>query len=151
MAITGENLSVQAIWDHLEAERRAAAQKAADHAAEAAAEQEKLRADFMERDILPEAKDRLASLIRKAIEAGEREAMVLRFPSAWLPDQGRGVANHDEGWVEKLEGFPRRAFEFFKEELEPQGFQLRAQILEYPDGIPGDVGFFLGWKRPEEM
>ena len=151
MSITADNLSAQAIWDLLEARQREAAAKAAAQAVEAVAEQERLRAAFMERELLPEAKERVASLIRKAIEVGEREPMVLRFPSAWLPDQGRGITNHDPAWPDALEGFPRAAYAFFKAELEPAGFQLRAQILDYPDGMPGDVGFFLGWKRPEEL
>jgi hypothetical protein len=35
-------------------------------------------------------------------------------------------------------------------ELAPRGFQLKAQILDWPGGIPGDVGWFLAWKYPEE-
>jgi len=27
----------------------------------------------------------------------------------------------------------------------PAGYKLRAQILSYPGGMPGDVGVFLHW------
>ena len=48
-------------------------------------------------------------------------------------------------------GFAKRAYDYFKRELEPRGFQMRAEILNWPGGMPGDVGFFLQWKRPEEI
>jgi hypothetical protein len=82
---------------------------------------------------------------------GDKQALVVRFPSDWLPDQGRAITNHDRNWPEKLDGFAKRAYDYFKRELEPRGFQIRAEILDWPGGMPGDVGFFLQWKRPEEI
>jgi hypothetical protein len=38
-----------------------------------------------------------------------------------------------------------KAPDFFEAELKPLGFKSRAQILNYPDGRPGDVGIFLAW------
>jgi hypothetical protein len=89
-------------------------------------------------------------VVRRAVEAGEKEALVLRFPSEWLPDQGRSITSHDPEWRAKLTGFPKRAHDFYMRELAPRGFQLKAQILDWPGGIPGDVGWFLAWKHPEE-
>jgi hypothetical protein len=82
---------------------------------------------------------------------GDKQVLVLRFPSDWLPDQGRAITSHDKNWPEKLDGFAKRAYDYFKRELEPRGFQIRAEILDWPGGMPGDVGFFLQWKRPEEI
>jgi len=45
-----------------------------------------------------------------------------------------------------LEGGPRLAYEFWHDHLRPLGFGLRAEVLEYPGGMPGDIGFFLTWK-----
>ena len=42
-------------------------------------------------------------------------------------------------------GFAKRAYEFWRKELEPQGYKLRAQIMDFPGGMPGDVGMFLRW------
>ena len=36
----------------------------------------------------------------------------------------------------------RRTHEFWQQELAPQGFKLGAQILNFPGGVPGDVGIF---------
>jgi hypothetical protein len=35
------------------------------------------------------------------------------------------------------------ASEFWRERLQPRAFGLKAEELEYPRGMPGDVGFFL--------
>jgi hypothetical protein len=101
--------------------------------------------------VQPEAMDRIATLVRKTIDMGDKQALVLRFPSDWLPDQGRAITNHDKDWYAKLDGFPKRAYDFFKRELEPRGFQIRAEILNWPGGMPGEVGFFLQWKAAEEI
>jgi hypothetical protein len=39
----------------------------------------------------------------------------------------------------------KRAYEFWQEELEPQGYKLSAQFMDFPGGVPGDVGLFLRW------
>jgi hypothetical protein len=128
------------------------AQAAEDRAYEAAqnAEREKLKESFQEREVQPEALDRIAALVAKQIERGEKQALVLQFPSNWLPDQGRAVTNRDPEWHRNLEGFPQRAYAYFEKELAPRGFQLHAEILDWPGGMPGDVGFVLTWKRPDE-
>jgi hypothetical protein len=151
MSSFGKEFSAQAIWDAVAA--RKAAEAAEQHALEEAqkAERAKLKAAFEEREIRPEALERIASLVQKQVERGEKQALVLQFPSDWLPDQGRGVTNRDPAWHLKLEGFPKRAYDFFQRELAPRGFQMKVEILDWPGGMPGDVGFFLTWKRPEEL
>jgi hypothetical protein len=114
-------------------------------------ELDKLHESFNGREVQPEAMDRIATLVRKTIDMGDKQALVLRFPSDWLPDQGRAITNHDKDWYQKLDGFPKRAYDFFKRELEPRGFQIRAEILNWPGGMPGEVGFFLQWKSTEEV
>jgi hypothetical protein len=150
MAVTAQNLSASAIWNHIAEKKKAAdAERIAQEEA-AKAERAKLREAFDQREIQPEALDRIAIVVRRAVEAGEKEALVLRFPSEWLPDQGRSITSHDPEWRAKLSGFPKRAYEFYMKELAPRGFQLKAQIMDWPGGIPGDVGWFLAWKHPEE-
>ena len=105
----------------------------------------------MKREVQPEAMDRIAALVRKTVDMGDKQALLFQFPSDWLPDQGRAITNHAADWHEHLDGFAKRAYDYFKRELEPRGFQIRAEILDWPGGMPGDVGFFLQWKRPEEI
>jgi hypothetical protein len=151
MGIFGKEFSAAAVRDFIGA--RKAAERAERRAYEDAqkAERDALKAAFHEREVQPEALGRIEALVRKQVERGEKQALVLQFPSDWLPDQGRGVTNQDPDWHLKLEGFPKRAHDFFDKELAPRGFQIRAEILDWPGGMPGDVGFFLTWKRPEEL
>jgi hypothetical protein len=150
MSIFGKNFSADSVRDFIHAKKAAEADEKRAFEAAQKAERDKLKASFEEREVQPEALDRIAALIAKQIERGEKQALVLQFPSEWLPDQGRGVTNRDPNWHVKLEGFPKRAYDFFAKELAPRGFQLKAEILDWPGGVPGDVGFILTWKRPEE-
>jgi hypothetical protein len=151
MNITGSTLSADAVRAYLHSKK--AEEEAKQRAFEASTkiELDKLHESFDGREVQPEAMDRIATLVRKTIDMGDKQALVLRFPSDWLPDQGRAITNHDKDWHEKLSGFPQRAYDFFKRELEPRGFQLRAEILNWPGGMPGEVGFYLQWKAVEEI
>ena len=151
MNISGSTLSADAVRAYLHSKK--AEEEAKQRAFEASTkiELDKLHESFDGREVQPEALDRIATLVRKTIDMGDKQALVLRFPSDWLPDQGRAITNHDKDWYDKLDGFPKRAYDFFKRELEPRGFQIRAEILNWPGGMPGDVGFFLQWKAAEEI
>lgn len=151
MSFTGNTLSADSVRAYLQSKKEEEAAKQRAYQATVKAEVEKLHKAFNDREVQPEAMDRIAALVRKTVDMGDRQALVVRFPSDWLPDQGRAITNHDKDWYEHLDGFAKRAYEFFKRELEPRGFQLRAEILDWPGGMPGDVGFFLQWKHQEEM
>jgi hypothetical protein len=151
MSFTGSSLSADAVRSYLQSKKDEEAAKQQAVRASANVELDKLREAFNEREVQPDALDRIAVLVRKTIDAGDKQALVLRFPSEWLADQGRAITNHDKNWHESLDGFTKRAYEFFKDELEPRGFQIRAAIIDWPGGMPGDVGFFLQWKHPDEI
>jgi hypothetical protein len=150
MGIFGDTFSAEAVRGFIRSKKEAEAAEARAYEAAQKAAREKLRASFEEREVQPEALDRIAALVQKQVERGEKQALVLQFPSDWLPDQGRAVTNRDPEWHAKLEGFPRRAYDFYVKELAPRGFQLKAEILDWPNGMPGDVGYILTWKSPEE-
>jgi hypothetical protein len=75
--------------------------------------------------------------------------MVMRFPCELCTDKGRAINNAEAGWPETLIGRPRQAYEFWRNELQPAGYRLTAMIVEWPGGLPGDVGFYLGWGAPK--
>ena len=85
-------------------------------------------------------------LVNQAAERGQTEVQVYRFPNELLSDRGRRINNSEPDWEETLDGRPKLAYEFWHDHLRPLGFGLKAEILEYPGGMPGDVGFFLTWK-----
>jgi hypothetical protein len=88
----------------------------------------------------------LMQLVNQAAERGQSEVQVYRFPNTLCTDRGRRINNSEPDWDKTLEGRPKLGFEFWREQLRPLGFGLKAEILEYPGGMPGDVGFFLTWK-----
>jgi hypothetical protein len=83
--------------------------------------------------------------LRKAAERGETDLMVMRFPNELCTDKGRAINNAEAGWFETLTGRPRQAYELWRDQLQPAGYRLSASIVDWPSGLPGDVGFFLSW------
>src|SRR5215475_1932593 len=108
-------------------------------------EKRALHEAFMSRDVHPEVMARVNAAVRRAAEQGLHEIQVVTFPASYCNDQGRRINNAEPDWPVSLEGFAKKAHEFFEAELKPLGFRSRAQILSYPDGKLGDVGFFLSW------
>ncbi|MBN9437780.1 hypothetical protein [Bosea sp. (in: a-proteobacteria)] len=94
---------------------------------------------------IAEIKHSLATKTRAAAERGEKEVLVMRFPSALCSDRGRAINNAEADWPTTLTGRPRQAYEFWQEHLRPAKYKLRAMIIDWPGGMPGDVAFFLSW------
>ncbi|HEV7260512.1 MAG TPA: hypothetical protein VGN82_22210 [Bosea sp. (in: a-proteobacteria)] len=94
---------------------------------------------------IAEIKQSLANKTRAAAGRGESEVLVMRFPSALCTDKGRAINNAEADWPTTLTGRPRQAYEFWKEHLQPAKYKLRAMIIDWPGGLPGDVAFFLSW------
>jgi hypothetical protein len=107
--------------------------------------QEQVREAFMTQDVHPEVFERVSRVVKSAAERGEREVLVVRFPSEYCTDGGRAINSFEPDWPETLTGFAKRAYEFWQKELQPKGYKARAQILDFPGGVPGDVGIFLRW------
>ena len=84
-------------------------------------------------------------MVRRAAEEGKSEVMAFRFPSEWCTDKGRAINNFEPHWPETLTGFAKRGYEYYEQELRPAGYKARAQVLDFPSGVPGDVGIFLSW------
>jgi N-acetylglucosamine kinase-like BadF-type ATPase len=108
-------------------------------------EHDQLREAFMAREIHPEVLARVSRAVKSAAERGQQEVLVIRFSSAYCTDRGRAINNSEPDWPKTLTGFAKRAHEFWQKELEPHGYKLRAEIMDYPGGMPGDVGIFLKW------
>lgn len=109
------------------------------------AQEEELHAAFMTRHLQPDAEERFNRQLREAAARGEHEVMVLRFPSDWCTDRGRAINSLSEDWPASLSGFARELHQAYEARLRPLGYRLRAQVLNYPGGMPGEVGLFLGW------
>src|ERR1700704_715308 len=94
---------------------------------------------------IAEVKRRVFSQLRTAAVKGAKEVLVMRFPNALCTDKGRALNNSEKDWPSTLIGRPLQAFEFWRDHLQPQGYGLKAMIVDWPQGLPGDIGFFLTW------
>jgi hypothetical protein len=93
---------------------------------------------------------RLLTRMSLAADRGETGLEVLRFPSAFCHDDGRAVNNGDPGWAITLSGLPQGLFDYWHDALRPLGYRLTARILDFPDGMPGDIGISLHWSKRGE-
>jgi hypothetical protein len=132
---------------------RIAAREAEKAAAEA---QERLAAEAayrnwveaLRRPELPaDAEERLARRIALAVDQGKLEFEVLRFPNDLTTDRGRAINQAEPGWETTLLGLPKVAYEYWAAKLRDKGYRLRAEVVTFPDGIPGDCALILSWEE----
>jgi hypothetical protein len=87
-------------------------------------------------------------LVANAVKDGKMEAMVYSFPSDLCTDSGRAINNNDPRWPETLQGKAREFFDRYESLAKPQGYKLKAMVVSFPGGMPGDIGLFLNWAPP---
>ena len=92
-----------------------------------------------------EAMQRVAVIVQRAVSNGQTEVQVYRFPNQLCTDHGRAINQQEAGWEKTLTGLPKEMYEFWNRQLRPLGYKLRFQIIDWPDGLPGDVGITLKW------
>ncbi|MCI0466365.1 MAG: CBS domain-containing protein [Beijerinckiaceae bacterium] len=111
----------------------------------------KLRAEKV-KELIGEhiSEERWRAMVREAREAaarGEKELMLLRFPHDLCSDAGRSInaLAEDPNWPETLRGEAAELYLRWEHDLKPHGFRLAARVLDFPGGVPGDIGLFLAW------
>ena len=87
-------------------------------------------------------------LVMNAVKDGKMEAMVYSFPSDLCTDSGRAINNNAPDWPDTLQGKAREIFDRYEQRMKPQGYRLKAMVINFPGGVPGDIGFFLNWAPP---
>jgi hypothetical protein len=106
--------------------------------------------------------------IKRAFERGETELMFSSFPSSFCTDGGRAIINagvppinkpskeevarqaEQPDWLMTLPAGVHQVFDYWKANLKPGGFKFEARIINYPGGMPGDVGLFFSWPKDSE-
>ncbi len=88
---------------------------------------------------------RVAAIIQRAVSNGQTEVFVGKFPNSLCTDHGRAINQGEPGWEKTLTGLPKELYAFWEKFLRPRGYKLRFQIVEFPGGMPGDVGVTLSW------
>ena len=100
---------------------------------------------FLEEHVTQEEVAVVRRLVANAVRDGKFEAMVYSFPSSLCTDSGRAINSADRDWPQTLQGKAKEFYERYQKFGKPQGFKLKAMIVNFPGGMPGDVGFFLNW------
>lgn len=104
--------------------------------------------DFLHKHVSDEEIAMVRRLVANAVKDGKMEAMVYSFPSDLCTDSGRAINNYDPHWPETLQGKAKEFFERYQSLAKPQGYRLKAMVINFPGGVPGDIGFFLSWAPP---
>jgi hypothetical protein len=91
-------------------------------------------------------KVKLAStVIQRAVRNGLTEVQVYRFPNSLCTDRGRAINQMEPGWEKTLTGMAKEIYQLWADYLQPRGYRIRYQIIDFPGGIPGDIGITLSW------
>jgi hypothetical protein len=89
---------------------------------------------------------RAAIIIKRAVDNGLTEVQVGRFPNRLCTDHGRAINQQEPGWEATLTGLPKELYEFWQQHLQPRGYKVKYEIVDFPNGMPGDIGITLSWK-----
>ena len=93
-----------------------------------------------------EEKIKLAStVIQRAVRNGLTEVQVYRFPNSLCTDKGRAINQQEPGWENTLTGIPKEIFQLWSDYLKPRGYRIAYQIIDFPGGVPGDIGITISW------
>ena len=126
-------------------------QKASEEMRRLAAEEAEKKA-LLDRFLQPsgvsdeERMKRAAVIVKRAVDNGLVEVEVGRFPNVMFSDRGRAINQQEAGWEGTLQGLPKELYDFWKQHLQPRGYKIKYQIVDFPNGMPGDVGITLSWK-----
>lgn len=102
--------------------------------------------------------------IRRAFGRGENELMLTSFPSSFCSDDGRAVINAgappisqpkpeatrqrtEPDWLPTMPKGVAVVYNYWRQNLQPGGFELSVRVINYPGGMPGDIGLFLSWPK----
>ena len=88
---------------------------------------------------------RAAAIIKRAVSNGLTQVEIGRFPNKLCTDHGRAINQQEPGWEETLTGLPKEIFQFWKKHLQPRGYRMKFQIVDFSGGVPGDIGITLSW------
>lgn len=100
---------------------------------------------FLTEHVSDEERAMIQRLVTNAAANGKFEAMVYSFPSDLCTDRGRAINSRLADWPDTLQGKAKELYDRYLTLAKPQGYRLKASIINFPNGMPGDVGLFLNW------
>ena len=92
-----------------------------------------------------EAIARGVKIIERAMKNRMTEVQIYRFPNQLCTDRGRAINQLEPGWEKTLTGVPKEIYQLWDKYFRARGYKLRVQIIDFPGGMPGDIGMTLSW------
>jgi CBS domain-containing protein len=129
--------------EHEEEEKRKHAKQLADE------KHHRQAGEMLAKHLSDESWQKMLHNARAVAKNGEEESLLLRFPAELCSDHGRAVNAPDPEWPSTLRGMAADIYLRWKAELRGHGFTLHARVVDFPDGVPGDIGLFLSWGKTE--
>ena len=138
-------LSADGFRDLVTASEQAKVDQAAEAKRVTGIEREKQVQAVLEQRVTDESWQELLDHAEMAARNGEKQLLLLRFPSDVCSDGGRAIANVEEGWKRTLRGEASEIYRRWDHDLRPKGFGLDAPTLSFAHGTIGDFGLMLTW------
>ena len=88
---------------------------------------------------------RALKMIERAVSNGKSEIQVYRFSNKLCSDGGRAINQQEPGWEKTLTGVPMEIYQLWDRHFRARGYKLKAEIVDFPGGMPGDVAMTLKW------
>jgi CBS domain-containing protein len=80
-----------------------------------------------------------------AAKHGQKEMLLLTFPSELCSDSGRAIDAALEGWQNTLRGEAADIYARWEQDLKPKSFGLNARVVTFENDQVGDFGLYLTW------
>ncbi len=111
-------------------------------------EHAKFADEFFREHVSEKEREAIRSIVAQAVRDGKMEALVYSFPSDFCSDSGRAINSGQPDWPETLQGKAKELYDSFMKVAKPKGYRLKAMVINFPGGVPGDIGLFLNWEAP---
>ena len=138
-------ISADGFRDLVSASEQAKIDKAAEARHVMGVEREKQVKAVLGQRVTNESWQEMLGHAERAARNGEKQLLLLRFPSDVCSDGGRAIANVEEGWEKTLRGEADEIYRRWDHDLRPKGFGLDAPTLSFAHGTIGDFGLMLTW------
>jgi hypothetical protein len=86
-----------------------------------------------------------ANVINRAVSNGLTEVEVFRFPNSLCTDRGRAINQQEAGWEKTLTGRAQEIYQLWVDHLQPRGYRIKYQVVDFSAGVPGDIGITISW------
>jgi hypothetical protein len=57
----------------------------------------------------------------------------------------RAINQMEKDWEKTLTGIPKEIYQLWRDYLQPRGYRIRYQIVDFPGGVPNDISITITW------